>query len=291
MIPPPFDYYTPSSLEEALRLLGESGGEARLLAGGQSLIPMLKLRLLRPKLLIDLIRVSGIGYVREEKGSLQIGSLTTERELETSSMVKKAFPILSEAAACIADIHIRNLGTVGGSLCHADPAADLPVTLLALDATLTAESCNGKRVLSCRDFFNGPYATSLGDDEMLTQIEIPKWSGKTSGAYIKLTRKAGDFAIAGAAVVVGLDEHKRCQRCRIALCGVGPKPFLSEGAARALLGSGVTDRAISKASELAKDGAEPFSDVHASSEYRREMIPVVVSRALRLARERLEVVQ
>ena len=291
MIPPPFDYYTPASLEEALKLLGEVGGEGRVLAGGQSLIPMLKLRLVRPRVLIDLFRINGMDYVREEKGRLQIGALATEREIESSPLVKKACPILSEAAACIGDIHVRNLGTVGGSLCHADPAADLPVTLLALEAALTAESRKGKRVLNCRDFFNGPFATSLADDEMLTQIEIPKWNGKTSGAYIKLTRKAGDFAIVGAAVVVGLDEKKRCQRCRIALCGVGPEPFLSERAAQALLGSGFTDNVISEVSELAKEGAQPFSDVHASSEYRREMIPVVVCEALRLAKERLEVAQ
>ncbi len=287
MIPAPFDYYCPSSFSEALKLLAELGEDARLIAGGQSLLPMLKLRLIRPKVIIDLFKIEELSYISERETSLQIGSLTTERKIETSPVIRKEYSVLSEAASCIGDIHVRNLGTVGGSLCHADPSADLAPTLLALGAKFTVKSVNGSRVIHGRDFFQGPYTTSLAPNEILTQIEVPKLTGTTSGAYIKLVRKAGDFAVVGAAVLMSLDQQGRCKHCSVALCGAGLMPFLSNQASQALFESKLTDVEIAKASELARDDADPISDIHASAEYRREMIPIIVSRALRQAKEKL----
>ncbi|MBI4522832.1 MAG: xanthine dehydrogenase family protein subunit M [Deltaproteobacteria bacterium] len=287
MIPPSFDYYSPSSFSEAVKLLAELGEDARLIAGGQSLLPMLKLRLIRPKAIIDLFKVKGLSHIREKGRYLQIGSLTTERSIERSPLIRKGCPVLSEAASHIGDIHIRNLGTVGGSLCHADPSADLAPTLLALGATFTVKSIKGSRVIDSRDFFAGPYMTHLSSNEILSQIQVPKFNRDTSGAYVKLMRKAGDFAIIGAAVVLHLDQRGECQQCSIALCGAAPWPVLSERGSQVLLGSRLTDVEIARASELAKNDADPISDIHASAEYRREMIPVIVSRALRQAKERL----
>lgn len=284
MIPPPFEYRAPESLPEALALLREHGDEARLMAGGQSLLPMLKLRLVRPAVIIDIGRLRGLDEVTADPDSVRIGALVTERTLERTLAERQ--PLLSEAAASIGDIHIRNLGTVGGALSQADPSGDLAPAALALRATLTAQSAGGSRTIAAGDFFTGPYDTCLADDEMVTSVDVPDADGARGHAYVKLARRAGDYAVVGAAALVSLSPDGACRDARVALCAVGSTAFVCEAAGGALQGTRLTDADLSEAAALAGKDADPVSDVHASAEYRRAMTPVVVSRALARARER-----
>ncbi len=297
MIPPPFEYRAPDSLPEALALLREHGDEARLMAGGQSLLPMLKLRLIRPAVIIDIggleeLKDVGKAAVAErpgapvtaDAGALRIGALVTERTLERTFAERQ--PLLAEAAASIGDIHIRNLGTLGGALSQADPSGDLAPAVLALRATLTAQSAAGTRTIAADEFFSGPFDTALAEDEMVTSVDVPAPSGIRGHAYVKLTRRAGDYAVVGAAALVSLSPGGICGEARIALCAVGPTAFVSEAAGRSLQGTRLTDADLAEASALARNDADPVSDVHASADYRSAMTPVVVSRALARARER-----
>lgn len=284
MIPPPFEYRAPESLPEALALLREHGDEARLMAGGQSLLPMLKLRLVRPAVIVDIGGLPGLAEVAEEADSVRIGALVTERTLERTLAERQ--PLLSEAAASIGDIHIRNLGTVGGALSQADPSGDLAPAALALRATLTAQSAGGSRTIAAGDFFTGPYDTCLADDEMVTSVDVPAPDGACGHAYVKLARRAGDYAVVGAAALVSLSPDGTCRDARVALCAVGATAFVCEDAGEALRGMRLRDADLDEAAELAGKAADPVSDVHASAEYRRAMTPVVVARALAKARER-----
>lgn len=284
MIPPPFEYRAPESLPEALALLREHGDEARLMAGGQSLLPMLKLRLVRPAVIIDIGGLPGLAEVAEEADSVRIGALVTERTLERTLAERQ--PLLAEAAASIGDIHIRNLGTVGGALSQADPSGDLAPAALALRATLTARSAGGSRTIAAGDFFTGPYDTCLADDEMVTSVDVPAPDGARGHAYVKLARRAGDYAVVGAAALVSLSPDGTCRDARVALCAVGATAFVCEDAGEALRGTRLRDADLDEAAELAGKAADPVSDVHASAEYRRAMTPVVVTRALAKARER-----
>ena len=284
MIPPPFEYRAPDSLSEALALLREHGDEARLMAGGQSLLPMLKLRLVRPSVIIDIGGLGELKGVRNDGGAVRLGALVTERALERG--LAERHPLLAEAAASIGDIHIRNLGTLGGALSQADPSGDLAPAVLALRATLTAQSAGGSRAIAAGDFFTGPYDTCLADDEMVTSVDVPEADGARGHAYVKLARRAGDYAVVGAAVLVSLSPDGSCRDARVALCAVGPTAFVCEGAGGALQGTRLTDADLSEAAALAGKAADPVSDVHASAEYRRAMTPVVVGRALATARER-----
>ena len=297
MIPPPFEYRAPETLSEALALLREHGGEARLMAGGQSLLPMLKLRLVRPAVIIDiggLDELTGVtadaGGVRTGTGAteggdaIRIGALVTERTLERT--LQPRLPLLSEAAASIGDIHIRNLGTLGGALSQADPSGDLAPAALALGATVNARSSRGSRGIAAHDFFTGPYETCLAEDEIVTGVDVPQSDGIHGHAYVKLARRAGDYAVVGAAAVMRLAPDGQCEDARIALCAVGPTAFVCEDAGRSLQGTNLTDADLAEAAALAGKAADPVSDVHASAEYRKEMTPVVVARALTQARER-----
>ncbi|MDE0031879.1 MAG: xanthine dehydrogenase family protein subunit M [Deltaproteobacteria bacterium] len=297
MIPPPFEYRAPDSLSEALALLREHGDEARLMAGGQSLLPMLKLRLVRPAVVIDIAglqELKGIGEdgdavragvpATEAADALRIGALVTERTLERT--IAERQPLLAEAAASIGDIHIRNLGTLGGALSQADPSGDLAPAVLALGATLTAQSAAGTRAIAAHEFFSGPFDTALAEDEMVTSVEVPAPSGVRGHAYVKLTRRAGDYAVVGAAALITLMPDGTCGDARIALCAVGPTAFVCEAAGRSLQGTRLTDADLAEAGALAGNDADPASDVHASADYRRAMTPVVVTRALAKARER-----
>ncbi len=297
MIPPPFEYRAPDSLSEALALLREHGDEARLMAGGQSLLPMLKLRLIRPAVVIDiggLEELKDVGKdaaaacpgapVAEDPGPLRIGALVTERTLERTLAERQ--PLLAEAAASIGDIHIRNLGTLGGALSQADPSGDLAPAVLALRATLTAQSAAGARTIAAHEFFSGPFDTALAEDEMVTSVDVPAPSGVRGHAYVKLTRRAGDYAVVGAAALLSLSPDGTCADARIALCAVGPTAFVCEAAGRSLQGTRLTDADLAEAGALAGNDADPVSDVHASADYRRAMTPVVVGRALAKARER-----
>ena len=284
MIPPPFEYRAPESLDEALALLREYGEDARLMAGGQSLLPMLKLRLIRPEVIIDIGGLRELKGIEEEADAVRLGALVTERTLERS--LGQQQPLLSEAAASIGDIHIRNLGTIGGTLSQADPSGDLAPAVLALRATLTARSAGGSRTIAAHEFFSGPFDTCLADDEMVTAVDVPAPAGVCGHAYVKLTRRAGDYAVVGAAVLVSLAPDGTCQDSRIALCAVGPTAFVCEAAGRSLHGTTLTDADLAEAADLAGKDADPVGDVHASAEYRRAMTPVVVTRALTLARQR-----
>lgn len=284
MIPPPFEYRAPDSLSEALALLHEHGDEARLMAGGQSLLPMLKLRLIRPAVVIDIGGLEELKDVGKDAGALRIGALVTERTLERALAERQ--PLLAEAAASIGDIHIRNLGTLGGALSQADPSGDLAPAVLALGATLTAQSAAGTRTIAAHEFFSGPFDTALTEAEMVTSVDVPAPDGACGHAYVKLTRRAGDYAVVGAAALVTLSPDGICGDARIALCAVGPKAFVCEAAGRSLQGTRLADADLAEAGALAGNDADPVSDVHASADYRRAMTPVVVARALAKARER-----
>ena len=297
MIPPPFEYRAPDSLSEALALLREHGDEARLMAGGQSLLPMLKLRLIRPAVIIDIggleelkdvgkdaVAARPAGSATEDAGPLRIGALVTERTLERALAERQ--PLLAEAAASIGDIHIRNLGTLGGALSQADPSGDLAPAALVLRASLTAQSAAGTRTIAAHEFFSGPFETALAEDEMVTSVDVPAPSGVRGYAYVKLTRRAGDYAVVGAAALLSLSPDGTCGDARIALCAVGPTAFVCEAAGGSLQGTRLTDADLAEAGALAGNDADPVSDVHASADYRRAMIPVVAARALAKARER-----
>lgn len=284
MIPPPFEYRAPDSLPEALALLREHGDEARLMAGGQSLLPMLKLRLVRPAVIIDIGGLRELTGVSEDANNVCIGALVTERTLERT--LGQRLPLLAEAAASIGDIHIRNLGTLGGALSQADPSGDLAPAALALGATLNTQSSDAGRGIAAQDFFTGPFETCLAEDEMVTSVDVPRSDGVRGHAYVKMARRAGDYAVAGAAVLVSLGPDGTCEDARIALCAAGPTAFVCEDAGRSLRGTSLTDDDLAEAAALAGKAADPVSDVHASAEYRREMTPVVVARALNKARGR-----
>ena len=284
MIPPPFEYRAPDSLPEALALLREYGDEARLMAGGQSLLPMLKLRLVRPAVIIDMGGLSELKGIEEAADAVRLGALVTERTLEHALGERQ--PLLSEAAASMGDVHIRNLGTLGGALSQADPAGDLAPAVLALEATLTARSAGGSRTIAAHEFFSGPFDTGLAEDEMVTAVDVPAPAGVSGHAYLKLARRAGDYAVVGAATRVSLSPDGDCRDCRVALCAVGPTALVCEASARSLYDTRLTDADLAEAAALAGKDADPVDDVHASAEYRRQMTPVVVLRALTLARER-----
>ena len=284
MIPPPFEYRAPDSLPEALALLRDHGGDARLMAGGQSLLPMLKLRLVRPAVIIDIGGLRELACVTEDADTVRIGAAVTERTLERT--LGQRLPLLAEAAGSIGDIHIRNLGTLGGALSQADPSGDLAPAALALGATLTAQSTGGSRAIGAHEFFTGPFETSLAEDEIVTSVDVPRSDGVRGHAYVKMARRAGDYAVVAAAALVGLAPDGTCQDARIALCAVGPTAFVCEDAGRSLQGTRLADADLAEAAVLAGKTADPVNDVHASAEYRKAMTPVVVARALNKARER-----
>ena len=291
MFPAAFDYTAPASLEEALAVLAENGDEAKVMAGGQSLIPLLKLRFASPKLVVDLGRLPGLKGVKDEGGSLRIGALTRHVDIERDAGLERRCPILAEAAPQISDPLVRNLGTVGGSICHADPAGDWGSVMLALGATLVVRSSRGERTIAAADFFQGPFTTALAADEVLTEIRIPSRSGqRAGGAYLKLERKVGDFATVGVAVQVELDDGHMA-RAGIGLTSVGPHNLKANAAEQALLGKEPTDQVIAEAAQLAAEAAQPKDDVRGSAAYKKDVVRVFVQRGLRTAIERAKEVR
>jgi len=283
MIPPRFEYQAAHDLDHAFQLLAQGGGEAKILAGGQSLIPLMKFRLAQPRALVDLNPVAGLAYIKEN-GDLRIGALTREYELEASASVRARYPILTDTAAVIADPLVRNLATVGGNLAHADPANDHPATMLALRASVVARSAKGERVIPIDALFADTFVTTLRPDEILTEIRIPRPAAKSGGAYLKLERKVGDFATAGVAVHVSLDNGS-IARAGIAFTGVGPRNARAADAERALSGVEPTDEAIRAVAELAAKECEPWDDHRGSAEYKRNIVRVFTERGLRTAVE------
>lgn len=286
MIPPAFEYLRPKNVPEAVALLQRHGDSARILSGGQSLIPMMKLRLARPSHLIDINRIPGLSYIKEEGGFLKIGGLTREAELESSALVRSKYPLLLDTATVIADPQVRNLATVGGNLAHGDPANDHPATMIALGAQIVATGPKGERVIQIDDFFVSLFTTSLKQDELLTEIRIPAALPKSGGAYFKLERKVGDFATAAVAVQLTLDDKGAVQKVGIGLTNVGPTPLRAKKAEDALRGKKPNQAAVAQAAQLASDQAQPGSDLRGPAEYKKGVIKELTKRALARALER-----
>ena len=287
MIPPSFEYLRPNTIPEAIAMLQQHGDAAKILSGGQSLIPMMKLRLARPAILIDINRIAGLSHIKEEGGYLKIGGLTREAELEASPLVRSKYPILADTTHVIADPQVRNLATVGGNLAHGDPANDHPATMIALGAQVVASGPKGERVIAIEDFFVSLFTTALKPDEILTEIRVPVPPPRSAGAYFKLERKVGDFATAAVAVQVTLDENSSCQRVGIGLTNVGAKPVKAKKAEGFLRGKKLDDAAIAQAAQLAADESEPSADLRGPVEYKKGLVKELAKRALHLARERV----
>ena len=282
MFPAAFDYRAPSTLDEALSVLKERGDEAKVMAGGQSLIPLLKLRFAQPGMVVDIGRMKGLSGVTRNDGRLRIGALTRHVDIERSRDLGGAWVILPEAAHWIADPLVRNQGTIGGSICHADPSGDWGSVMLALDADLVARSSKGERVIHAADFFEGPFTTALRPDEILTEIRVASSSKHAAGAYNKLERKVGDFATVAVAVQVELDGGK-VSKAGIGLTSVGPTNIKATAAEKALVGREPTDAVIAEAAKLAATVAEPKDDVRGSAEFKKDVVRVFVQRGLKTA--------
>jgi aerobic carbon-monoxide dehydrogenase medium subunit len=280
MIPAPFDYHAPGSLAEAIGLLQQHGDDAKVLSGGQSLLPLLKLRLASAAHLVDIGRIPGLEYIKEEGGYLKIGGRTRESALERSDVIKAKYPILHDTALVIADPLVRNRATVGGNLAHADPANDHPATMLALGAEVVAAGAGGERVIPITQFFTGIFSTALRPGEILVEIRIPAPPPRSGGAYVKLERKVGDFATAAAAAQVTIGADGKVARAGIALTSAGPTPIKATAAEQFLVGKLPDGAAVAQASKLASDAASPSADRRGSVEYKREMARVLTARAL-----------
>ena len=286
MIPPAFEYLRPKTVPEAVALLQQHGDDAKILSGGQSLIPMMKLRLARPSHLIDINRISGLSYIKEDGGFLKIGGLTREAELESSPLVRSKYPLLLDTATVIADPQVRNLATVGGNLAHGDPANDHPATMVALAAQIVATGAKGERVIAIDDFFVSLFTTSLQHDEILTEIRIPLPPARSGGAYFKLERKVGDFATAAVAVQLTLDDKGVVQKIGIGLTNVGPTPIRAKKAEDTLRGKKLDAATITQAAQLASDEAQPSADLRGPAEYKKGLIKELTKRAIVRALER-----
>jgi aerobic carbon-monoxide dehydrogenase medium subunit len=286
MIPPSFEYLRPKTVPEAVAMLQQHGDEAKILSGGQSLIPMMKLRLARPGFLIDINRIAGLSYVKEEGGYLKIGGLTREAELEASPLVHSKYPILLDTAHVIADPQVRNMATVGGNLAHGDPANDHPATMVALGAQVIATGLKGERVIPIEDFFVSLFTTALQHEEILTEIRIPVPPARSGGAYFKLERKVGDFATAAVAAQLTLDDKGTCQKVGIGLTNVGPTPVKARKAEEFLRGKKLDEANIKQAAQLAADEAAPSPDLRGPVEYKKGLVKELAKRALTRALER-----
>jgi aerobic carbon-monoxide dehydrogenase medium subunit len=286
--PPPFDYDAPDTVEEVLDLLAENGDDAKVLAGGQSLIPLLALRLARPARLVDVGRVAALRQITtngaSKTGTLTLGAAVRQRTAERSPDVARHSPLLARTLPLVAHVPIRTRGTIGGSLAHADPAAELPAVALLLEAELVARSRDrGERVVSARDFFTGFFETTLEDDELLLEVRVPGWPGRTGCAFEELTRRHGDFALVAAGAVVGLADDGSVRDARLAFTGVAGTPVRAPSAEALLVGNQPTPDAIAAAVEAARADLHPGDDIHATAAYRRHVAGVLASRVLRTA--------
>jgi aerobic carbon-monoxide dehydrogenase medium subunit len=280
---PPFDYLAPRSVDEALALLREHGDEAKVLAGGQSLIPILALRLAHPAVLIDIGGIETIGEIARN-GALTIGAGVTQRRAERSAMVSSACPLLAATLPQIAHPQIRNRGTIGGSVAHADPAAELPAVMLALDAVMTIRGAAGARRVAAVDFFRSYLETAIAFDELLVEVRLPAVDASGVGsAFQEISRRHGDFALAGAATQVALDDEGRVRSARIAFCGVAATPVGADVATAALIGRVLDEATIAEIAQLAAADLDPPSDVHATGAYRKHIAGVLASRTLTVA--------
>jgi carbon-monoxide dehydrogenase medium subunit len=286
MKPPRFDYLAPRTLDEALAHLHHHGDQAKILAGGQSLIPMLNFRLAHPGVVVDVNRLTELAYVRQHDGGVAVGALTRQHAVERSELIRARVPVVAEACRFIGHAPIRHRGTFGGNLAHADPASELPAVMVALEAEMAVASRAGSRSVPAGQFFTGPLTTALRADEMLTEIRIPAPPPRTGGAFVEMARRAGDFALVGVAALITLDGAGKCERVRIALCGVGPTPVRARAAEDALTGQAPTATALAAAADRAAAATSPPSDVHGSAEFRKKLARHFARQAIAAAVER-----
>ena len=287
MKPPAFDYIAATSIDMAVAALAAAGGDAKIIAGGQSLLPMLNFRLLRPSVLVDINRIASLAYINETAAAIRVGALTRHFQLETSPVIARYFPVMSCAMTHVAHLAIRNRGTIGGSLSHADPAAELPMMALLLDAELHVASASGKRTVAARDFFLDALTVGLEGDDMVTEIVLPKLPPRTGWGFEEVARRHGDFALAAAAVTLTVAGGAIAQ-ARIALTGVGPTPLRAADAETLLTGHALEDGLINRAIEAVRAVLAPATDLHASSDYRRHLAGILTGRALAAAWRRAQ---
>jgi len=288
MIPPPFEYLNPNQVSEAISLLQKHGEEAKILAGGHSLIPAMKLRFAMPEYLIDISGIDGLEYIHEEDGQLKIGAMTRESSLEESNLIKDNYPLLLDTVKMIADPQVRNMATVGGNLAHGDPANDHPATMIALRASVAVEGPNGRREIGIDDFFPDFFTTALEDNEILTEIRIPASQPGSGGAYQKIERKVGDYATAAVACQLSLEADGKIQQIGIGLTNVGPVPIRSVGAEGNLRGKTPDDSLIQESGRLAAEECNPVDDLRGSAGYKRDLVNELTQRAIKISIERAE---
>lgn len=285
MIPGKFEYFAPATLPEAVKLLSEKGYGAKILAGGQSLIPAMRFRLAQPEILIDINRIDGLSYIKEENGHLVIGAMTREADLDANPLIHQKYPLLADTAKVIADPLVRNMATVGGNLAHADPANDHPATMLAYNASVVAVGPGGERTIPIDEFFVDLFTSSLAENEILKEIRIPTPPAGSGGAYLKLERKVGDYAVAAVAVQLTVAGNT-CQSIRIGLTNVSPTPMRAANAEATLAGQPLTEDNVKAAGAAAAQACEPSADLRGSEEYKRDIVRVLTIRAINKAVER-----
>jgi len=288
MIPPSFDYYVPNSVNDAIGMLQKYGAEAKILSGGMSLIPLMKLRLANPAYLIDINRISGLDHIKEADGLLRIGALAREADLEKSDLVRSKYPVLLDTTLVIADPLVRNRATIGGNLAHGDPANDHPATMLALEAEIVVVGSQGERKIPVTSFFTALFTTPLSSGEILTEIRIPIPPPGSGGAYLKLERKVGDFATAAVAAQLTIAKGGVCEKAGIGLTNAGPRPVKAKKAEDVLRGKRIDDETIRQAAQLASEESDPKSDLRGPAEYKRDLVRVLTGRALHRALERAQ---
>jgi len=282
MYPAQFEYHSPATVKDALALLGRHGDDAKLLAGGHSLLPAMKLRLARPAHVVDLKKVPGLVGIKEEGGMLVIGAMTTHYAIESSAAVKSKCPVLAQTAAMIGDPMVRNLGTIGGSLAHADPAADYPAAIIALGAEMVAEGPKGKRTIKADDFFKGLLTTALAPDEILTEVRVPVLAANAGAAYLKFPHPASRFAVVGVAAVVTVDGGK-VSKASVGITGAGTHAVRAKGVEAAIAGKGLDAASIQAAAEKAPDGVDVQADLQGSVDYKKHLLKVFAKRAIEAA--------
>lgn len=288
MKPAPFEYHAPTSLEEALGLMNQHADEAKLLAGGQSLVPAMNFRVVQPSLLIDLNRVQGLSHIRADGNVLRVGAMARERQLEFDTLIETRTPLLHEAVPFIAHPQIRNRGTIGGSIVNADPAAELPMLMFALDARLKAQSVSGERWIDAQDFFAGMFTTALVPNEILVEIELPSMPPRTGWSFMEVAPRTGDYALMGVAALVTLDENGKCTRAKLVYLNAGDGPVDAKEAAQSLEGETLNDASIQAAASMASEKEiNPFGNVHTSPEFQRHLAKVLTIRALKQATQRV----
>lgn len=283
MIPTNFDYVMPKSLVDALRALGDRGENAKILAGGHSLLPLMKLRLANPTLLIDVSKIAGLNRVKQQGDKIVIGALATHYQIESSELLKKSCPLLGQTARAIGDVQVRNRGTIGGSLVHGDPAADWPAAILALGGQLKISGAKGEHWLDVEKFFLGPMTTAIEASEILTEIQLPAAPRRSGCAYLKMAQQASGFAIVGVAVSLRLDTKGRCEDIGIGVTGLGDKPFRPRAVEAQLRGNRLTAKLIEASAALVSGGIDPLEDLHAAADYRAHLARVFTGRAIQAA--------